>query len=425
MRTDRSFGWIERTGRRIGPRVVVAASLMVLLLGVGACGSADDFMAKRSKSSEAAAEAESLAAEVEALQQQAIARDQAEEQARLEAEAAAEAAALAEAEAQAALEAAERELAEKEALLARREQQLRQQQALLAEQERLASEKAAVEAREQELFEREREIEAREVNLAVAEDELRDRAVERDLGANAQAYEPGGWTGEVTPVDPRGNSGGDESGYADGVLGNGYPERDTWEADVQQEPRSKTGGAATRASLQPGKVMEVEILETLSSSTHRLGDTFSARLVQDLRAEDGTLVIAAGAQVEGEVVEVTPLKRVGGQASIGIEFTRIDVAPGESVEIRASVTELGVDRSKDRKKIIGATIAGAILGRVVGGKGAENAVLGAAVGAAAGTAATARTSGKDAVIPAGEMVALQLEEVVTVEIGMTGTVEPQ
>jgi hypothetical protein len=406
---------------------------MVLLLGVGACGSADDFMAKRSKSSEAAAEAESLAAEVEALQQQALARDQAEEQARLEAEAAAEAAALAEAEAQAALEAAERELAEKEALLAQREQQLRQQRALLAEQERLASEKAAVEAREKELFEREREIEAREVNMAVAEDELRERAVERDLGANAQAYEPGGWTGEVTPVDSGGNSGGDESGYgetgdggyADGVLEDGYPEGDTWEADAQQEPLPGTGGASTRASLQPGKVMEVEILETLSSSTHRRGDTFSARLVQDLRAEDGTLVIAAGAQVEGEVVEVTPLKRVGGQASIGIEFTRIDVAPGESVEIRASVTELGVDRSKDRKKIIGATIAGAILGRVLGGKGSENAVLGAAVGAAAGTAATARTNGKDAVIPAGEMVALQLEEVVTVEIGMTGTVEPQ
>ncbi len=44
------------------------------------------------------------------------------------------------------------------------------------------------------------------------------------------------------------------------------------------------------------------------------------------------------------------------------------------------------------------------------------------MGAAAGTAAVARTRGKDAVIPAGEMVALQLEEVVTVEIDMTGTV---
>ena len=122
---------------------------------------------------------------------------------------------------------------------------------------------------------------------------------------------------------------------------------------------------------------------------------------------------------------MTPLKRVGGRASIGIEFTRIVVAPGETVEIRASVSELGADKSKDKKKIIGATVAGAILGRVLGGKGGENAVLGAAVGAAAGTAAVARTKGKDAVIPAGEMVALQLEEVVTVEINMTGTVEPE
>ena len=74
---------------------------------------------------------------------------------------------------------------------------------------------------------------------------------------------------------------------------------------------------------------------------------------------------------------------------------------------------------------IGATIAGAILGRVLGGKGGENAVLGAAAGAAAGSAAVARGKGKDAVIPAGERVALQLEEVVTVQVDYGGTVDPE
>jgi murein DD-endopeptidase MepM/ murein hydrolase activator NlpD len=377
-------------------RTALAIALIVLAVGIGGCQQAKDFMAKQSEEGEALAVQEEAAAEAERLAAEARAL---EEQSRL----AAEEAALAEAEAKAAqeaLEAAERELAEKEALLAQKEEQLRRQRALQEEKERLAARQAALEEQEQELFERERELEAREVNIAVAEDELRDRALAPGAGEDEESAESPGWS----------NDGWSQEDGPEPVSA-------SVEEDLPAPEYSRT------ASLQPGKVIEVEILETLSSRTHRLGDTFSGRLVQDLRAEDGTLVVAAGAEVVGEITEVTPLKKVGGQASLGIEFTSIEVAPGESVAISASFLERGVDKSKDKKKIIGATIAGAILGRVLGGKGGENAAVGAVVGAAAGTAAVARSEGKDAEIPAGEMVALQLEEVVTVEVDMTGTVD--
>ena len=385
MRRTRLLTQLKRAG--------VAIGLTAALVGLGGCGPIEDVLTGKAEKEALAAQEEAAAAQAEL--EAAEERAQQEARARAEAEARAESEALA---ARQALEAAERQLAEKESLLAEKEEQLRRQQALQERQQRLAAQQAALEERERALFEHERELEAREVNMAVAEDELRARA-EDSLGGDVEAEESGDWSPAQDPAAVAGP--GDED------MGGG---------PIAAESERST------ASLQPGKVMEVEILETLSSRTHRRGDTFSARLVGDLRAEDGTLVVPAGAEIEGEVVEVTPLRKVGGQASIGIEFTRIAVSPGESVEIRASVSELGADKSKDKKKIIGATIAGAILGRVLGGKGGENAVLGAAAGAAAGTAAVARSKGKDAVIEAGELIALQLEEVVTVEIGYGGEV---
>lgn len=381
---------LSMRGTRTGLLLVAA----LLLVAFSACGRLEDL--KRSQA-ETAPEIES--SEASAAAEQAAAEAKAEDEAR----------ALAAAEAEAAreeLEAAERALAEKEARLAEKEVQLKKQQAVQEEQarrqreeSRMAARQAAIEEKEQDLLERQQDLEAREVSLALAEDELRDLEASADAEHEVGAMQEEAWVDEEDLMDP-----GFEDAEGDATV---------------------LSARTSRASLRPGKVFEVEFLETISSQSSRVGDSFSGRLVQDLRAEDGTLVIPAGAKVVGEVTEVTPLKKVGGQASLGVEFTRIMAPTGEAVEIRASFAEMGVDKRKDKKKIIGAAVAGAILGRVIGGKGAENAVLGAAVGAAAGSAVVARGEGKDAEIRAGETVALQLEEVVTVEVEMTGPAEPR
>ncbi|MDH3254533.1 MAG: hypothetical protein OEM62_06035 [Acidobacteriota bacterium] len=375
-------------------RAGLLSVLALLLVTVAACGRLEDLKQRQAETTPAI-ESE-LASDAAA---EAAAKAQAEEEVRARAAAEAEAA-------REELEAAERALIEKEARLAEKEAQLQKQQALQEEQARrqreetrMASRQAAIDEKERDLLEREQDLEAREVNLALAEDEQRDLEEssypEQELAAEPQE----GWSDEEVMDDP------------------GFDNRD--------DDATVTPARTSRASLRPGKVFEVEFLETVSSRSSSVGDTFSGRLVQDLRAEDGTLVIPAGAKVIGKVTEVTPLKKVGGQASLGVEFTRIIAPTGEAVEIRASFVEMGADKRKDKKKIIGAAVAGAILGRVIGGKGGENAVLGAAVGAAAGTAVVARGEGKDAEIPAGETVALQLEEVVTVEVEMTGPVDPR
>lgn len=290
------------------------------------------------------------------------------------ANAAVEAAAL-EAEAVRQLEA---ERAEQRAAELRREEQ-----ALADQRATLAAERVAAEEHARQLAEREREIAEREAVAQVAV----EAEAERVAAAEAEArYE------SVSEAEP--------------------------EAEAAPAP------SYVETTLRPGTIIEIEIQETISSGTHQVGDTFISRVARDIYSDDGVLAVPAGSEIHGRVTESRPLKRIGGQASLGVEFTELVVPSGEPIMLRASFVELGEDRRKDKKKIIGAAVAGAILGRILGGKGAGEVLAGAAVGAAAGAAVVANADGKEAEIPAGEVVGLVLEEVVTVTTEMTGIVEP-
>ncbi len=167
-------------------------------------------------------------------------------------------------------------------------------------------------------------------------------------------------------------------------------------------------------------VLEVEIQESLSSGTSQEGDTFRNLVVEDIFDRDGVLVVPAGSQVLGVVVEAKPLRRVGGQATLGLEFDRLILESGEIIEIRASFLELGKNKKKDKAKIAGAAVVGTILGHILGD--GEAAAVGAAVGAAAGTVAAMRAEGHEVEVPAGTVVRLELEEVVTVTTQYGGVV---
>jgi hypothetical protein len=303
-------------------------------------------------------------------------------------DAAADALAQAE-EAEARLAAAEAELALQQEEQAARERELQERLASEQERARLAEQQAAARERERQLAEREREIAEREAAAAALAEEQR-LAEERERSA------------------------------AEAEAARRKAERDAAEARAVEAAQPDYG----EATLRPGTILEIEFIETLSTRTARPGDEFTARLARDIYDDDGILAVPAGATVRGRVLDVTPLKRVGGQAALSIEFTELVPPIGPPVGLKASFVELGADRRREKGKIIAAAVAGAILGRAIGGKGAGEVLAGAAVGAAAGTAVVAsRADGKDAEIPAGEVVGLVLEEVVTVTTEMIGVVE--
>ena len=274
---------------------------------------------------------------------------------------------------------AELELQQREARLREEARLLEERQALVLEQEQMAAREVEVEKRERETQERARELAAREAELA-----------QGDGLSSAGEWQPSG-VGEGSGDNPV----------------------------AAKEPRVARESRFVETSLAAGTVLEVELLQTLSSRTARVGDSFSSRVARDVFSDDGVLAVPAGSEVMGRVTEARALRRVGGQASLGIEMDQLILPSGRSMGIHASMLELGRDKRRDKRKILAAAAAGAILGRILGSDGGS-AVAGAAVGAAAGTAAVARAKGANVELPAGEIVAFRLEEVVTVTTEMTG-----
>ena len=142
-------------------------------------------------------------------------------------------------------------------------------------------------------------------------------------------------------------------------------------------------------------------------------------MARNIVNDEGQVVIPIDSTIIGRVTEARPLRRVGGQATLGLEFTDLVLPDGDRVAIRASFLALGVDKRRDKKKIGVAAAVGAVLGGILGGD-ARGAAAGAAVGAAAGTAVVATRKNAEVEIPPGEILAMRLEEVVTTETEMVG-----
>lgn len=326
----------------------------------------------------------------------ADAADELAEAARAEEAEAAEARLIAESEAE--LRAREEELARRE--LEERERRLREREREVAEREaRLAAARAEQERLEQQ--ERSERAAAEETRLAAERAEQERAEAER---AAAEAEQAVARAGDASAPDPGG-------AQRDGWSGDEGWRRGS-RSDDQPSTTRPAPPAAAPELLRAGMQFDVEIEDSLSSGTNQVGDTFRTELVADVRTADGTLVAPAGSELWGEVVEVRPLRRVGGQAALGLTLDRLVLPTGESVEIRANLLELGKNKKGDKARIAGAVIAGAILGSILGDS--EGALVGAAAGAAASTAYVVKSEGREVEIPAGTVVTLEIEEVVTV-----------
>jgi hypothetical protein len=159
--------------------------------------------------------------------------------------------------------------------------------------------------------------------------------------------------------------------------------------------------------LPAGAVLEAKLETTLSSARSREGDAILARLVDDVKVGERT-VLKAGTELRGRVVSATPSGRVKGRARLAFDFDRVMVGGGETpIALRAVDITAESSKGKDAKIIGGSAGAGLIIGAIAdGGKGAA---IGTAVGAAAGTGAVLATRGKEVELPSGTTLKLKVE----------------
>jgi len=166
------------------------------------------------------------------------------------------------------------------------------------------------------------------------------------------------------------------------------------------------------ARLGVGTKVDIAATDTISSRTAKVGDAFTARVVEDVRSATGHVVIPAGSSVNGKITDVKPAPNPSSPGTLTLAVSSVTIR-GTSYPIEASVDSLetihkgrGVT-SGDAAKVGAGAAAGAILGRVLGGN-KKGTIIGGIVGGAAGAAVAHETKDSDIVLPAGAHIIIRL-----------------
>jgi hypothetical protein len=156
----------------------------------------------------------------------------------------------------------------------------------------------------------------------------------------------------------------------------------------------------------------------LSSRKNKAGDTFTAKVAQDVRDQAGNVVIPAGSTVNGSVVAVkaAPNRRTPGTLTLALSGVEVH---GTTYPLVAQIDEVKtVSRNQpinagDAGKVAIGAAAGAIVGQVLS-KNTKGTVIGAVVGGIAGAGYAAETKDVDIVLPVGAHILVSVSEPLTV-----------
>ena len=169
---------------------------------------------------------------------------------------------------------------------------------------------------------------------------------------------------------------------------------------------------ATARSLPSGTTLDIKLDQEIGTKSSKVGDSFSATVVNPIVAENGVTAVPAGSKVYGKVTGLDNSDRAGEPAAIRVDFERI-VVNGSSRPLYAKVTATNLEtrggdtRDETIKKAGIGAAAGAVLGAIVSGGDLDKILLGGALGAAAGTVISLGTGDVEGVLPAGTTLTLQ------------------
>jgi hypothetical protein len=180
---------------------------------------------------------------------------------------------------------------------------------------------------------------------------------------------------------------------------------------------SEERGAPARATreIPQGTILRVAFDEAISTATAQVGDTVRGKLLDDVLAEDGTVVASSGSRVTGKIEHVVDSGKLARPAELRFRLTDLETRSG-LVPIQTSAYDrVGKTHTKRNVEYIaGGAAVGAIVGQVLG-KDTESTLKGAAAGAAVGTGVAAASGDLDFTIDAGRTVAFTLEQPVRVK----------
>lgn len=184
--------------------------------------------------------------------------------------------------------------------------------------------------------------------------------------------------------------------------------------DVTPQP---TATPSTSSSLPVGTTMQVRLDNELGTESSKVGDTFTATVINDVRAGDGSIAVASGSTVRGSVTAVDDSDDATDAAVIKLSFNELSMnGRNYPFEARIEATDLkqqGDTRQETIQKAGIGAAAGAVLGAVLGDADMKNILVGAAVGAAAGTAISLGAGDVEGTLPVGTVLTIQATQTVS------------
>lgn len=163
-----------------------------------------------------------------------------------------------------------------------------------------------------------------------------------------------------------------------------------------------------RTYLPAGTMIQVRIIEDLTSAKAQPGDTFHGTLSEPLEV-NGRQVYPKGADVLGRVMGAHASGRLSDPGVLSLEITQISYA-GRTTPVHVTPFEIkGESHTKSNvTKIGGGAALGAVIGAIAGG--GKGAAIGAGVGGAAGTGAAAATGKKEATVESEAILSFTVAE---------------
>ena len=206
-------------------------------------------------------------------------------------------------------------------------------------------------------------------------------------------------------------------------------ESPSYDQVIQGNQRPNVGTATRplrgRVVVAPaGSRFDASIVTTLSSEINRIGDIVTASVSNPL-VVGSDVVLPAGSQIIGQVVNVIPARRfmAGAGGQIEIRFTSIQSPDGQRYPLSASVdttqfklqAETGGSRTAKAvgKAAVGAGLGAALgtaIGAIAGGMPGRGAWSGAAIGGGTGLLAGLASKGAELIIQSGTQVPVVLDQ---------------
>jgi hypothetical protein len=187
-------------------------------------------------------------------------------------------------------------------------------------------------------------------------------------------------------------------------------------------------------SVNAGQLIRVQLNQTITSETARVGDQFSTTVVNPIYGGGGVELVPVGSIIVGHVTTVERAGRKSKPGTIGVQFVSLRLPSGITRAINGDLTDatsndVNADnegqvsgRSATKRNLVfigGGAATGALIGAIAGG--GKGAGIGAGIGAGLGVAGALFAKGHEAVVKSGTKFGVILNQSISLPATTTRT----